>query len=425
MNTTKKRIDMILAFLIITISNLSAQLELDGYENKYIEDFRYGLFVPPEYNPDTTYHLMVWLHGSGWLNDDYHYWYTEEWQNKYPTIVLTPKCNTTGMGWGNNYDMEETPCIAKAFQALDSIRKYYNIDTTRMHIAGSSMGGIGTFYVLSSRPGMFASAYIGSGGGDTVNVENLLETPLWIFHGAKDPTVPIEYSWNLYKNILKAGGTKVRYTKYRNVGHNTWDYIWKESTLQEWAFSQQLGAEHEEPEASVDDFRVTIDENNKPELSWSISVKSNDIDNFIWAYQVYRNSKLYVTVDRDSLHFTDLDAKAEASYTYSIAPMNYFFLEAEATAEIQVTTAPVTDVQLISGQNSTTIFPNPVRDVLYIKYTGNPDNVSYQLYAVGGELVLKGYLLSGEIDVSALREGVYLIHFISEKGNMYKKVIKL
>lgn len=405
--------------------NLSAQLNIDGYENKFIDDFRYGLFVPPDYNPDTTYHLMLWLHGSGWLNDDDHSWYSEEWQKKNPTIVLTPKCNATGDGWGKSIDMIETPCIAKAFQALDSTKKYYNIDTTRMHIAGASMGGIGTFYVLSSRPGMFASAYIVCGGGDTVNVENLLDTPIWIFHGDKDNTVNTYWSWNLYQNILKVGGKKARYTMYRGVGHNAWDYNWKESTLEDWLFAQQLGSKHDTLVAMINDFAVEINEENKPDLNWTATSKPNGIDNFIWAYQVYRNDKLYVTVDRDSSHFTDLDAEANSTYRYSIAPMNYFFYEAERSDEIQITTNPETNLHLKNVPMSIKLYPNPVKDVLQIKNVANVFNVSYQLYSIGGQLLMTRNTPSNEIDISSLNEGVYLIHFTSNKERLVKKIIKL
>lgn len=434
MKMTLKRTGIIVASLSMALTSLSAQLEIDGYENKYIEDFRYGLFVPPDYNPDTAYHLMIWLHGSNYLNDDNHIWYQPEWQARYPTIVLTPKCRPDQIdagvpgwsGWGNSVDMVDTWCVTKAFQALDSTKKYYTIDTTRMHIAGHSMGAIGTFYFLSSRPGMFASAWAASGGGDTINIEPLLETPLWIFHGGSDNNVPNVYSRGIYKALLEAGGTKVRYSEYPGVGHNdVFGPIGQENTLRDWNFMQQLGADHQTPATTVSNFEIALNTNNKPRLSWEAPQDKAGIDNYIWAYHIYRDSVVCKTIDRDSTFFTDLGAKAGTSYTYSIAPMNYFFLEAEQSAEIQITTAAVDKVQFYGEEKGITVFPNPVYDKLYINHTSKPENISYQLFTAQGKLVLAGSLIANEIDLSSLRRGVYLIQIKTDTEIHTTKIIKL
>ena len=34
-----------------------------GYQNLFIEGFRYGIFIPTDYNPQIRYHLIVYLHG--------------------------------------------------------------------------------------------------------------------------------------------------------------------------------------------------------------------------------------------------------------------------------------------------------------------------------------------------------------------------
>ena len=49
--------------------------------------------------------------------------------------------------------------------------------------------------------------------------------------------------------------------------------------------------------------------------------------------------ELLETVDRDSVRFIDLDTEPGKTYRYSMAPINYFFLEAPVSEEITVKTA--------------------------------------------------------------------------------------
>jgi poly(3-hydroxybutyrate) depolymerase len=340
--------------ILLNVANISAQS--DGYENRYIESqdpipfdsFRYGLFVPPDYDSTVGHHLMLWLHGANYTADDDYSWYQPEWQEQYPTIVLTPKCYKSQYddqrtellrgAWGDSWVMVERWCIEMAFQALDSILREYNIDTTKMHIAGGSLGAVGTLYVLASRPGMFASAYAESTAADPEKADLLKDTPLWLFHGSDDPTIPAWQSRNMYHALRDVGGRVVRYKEYRGIGHNIWDYTPLENTLDDWLFAQKLGSVHEAPKEAVDNFSVTLNEDIKPVLSWTAPGDGIGEDEYIWAYQIYRDADLLETVDRDSLQFIDLDAEPNITYSYSVAPINYYFLEAPVSKIIAVIT---------------------------------------------------------------------------------------
>ena len=52
-----QRYCLIWLFMLFYTTNVFAQFE--GYQNMYIDDFRYGLFVPPDYHPDTAHHLLL------------------------------------------------------------------------------------------------------------------------------------------------------------------------------------------------------------------------------------------------------------------------------------------------------------------------------------------------------------------------------
>ena len=65
------------------------------------------------------------------------------------------------------------------------------------------------------------------------------KTPIWIFHGAADPTVPVTESQKLVE-ALKAAGASPKYTEYPGVGHNSWDKAYGEADLWKWLFDQRL-----------------------------------------------------------------------------------------------------------------------------------------------------------------------------------------
>ncbi len=319
---------LILFFLVSTFMKpLRVNCLPPGYEDHYIEGFRYGLFVPPDYNPEKKYHLMLYLHGYSDTTSWNFSWYQPDFQAQFPTIVLTPKCLTsyTG-GWGTSWDMQETYAIRMTFRALDSTLKHFNIDQACMHVGGTSMGGFGTFYVLASRPGMFASAYAICGGGNPETASLIKNTPLWIFHGDKDPIVPVSQSRNMYHAILEAGGTLVRYTEYPGVAHNSWENAGRETTLDPWLFAQKLGSEHGIPDP-VDAFSCKLGDNNKPLLQWNAPSDQNQQDKIIWCYRIYRDGDLITILDRDSSHFTDNTALPNTRYSYSINTVNYYFKE--------------------------------------------------------------------------------------------------
>lgn len=323
------------AFYILSLLCTNTSFALpDGYKDRYIGDFRYGLFVPPNFDPSVKYHLILYLHGYTDTTSWDFQWYREEFQSKFPTLVLTPKCLVTYTdGWGNSWDMTESYAMKMAFRALDSTLKYYTIDTTRMHVCGTSMGGFGTFYLLARYPGKFASAYAICGGGNPASASLLKNTPLWIFHGDADPTVPVSSSRNIFNALLEAGSTQVRYTEYPGVQHNSWENAGRESTLDPWLFSQQLGSVHGNPEP-VKSFSGALNEDHKPVLKWEPPADQSTEDKRIWCYRIYRDAERIAVLDKDSLAFTDYKVADDTEYTYSIRTVNYFFNESEASTGI-------------------------------------------------------------------------------------------
>ena len=61
--------------------------------------------------------------------------------------------------------------------------------------------------------------------------------PIWVFHGADDPTVPVTEAQKMTA-ALKTVGNPVKYTEYPGVKHNSWDKAYAEPELPVWLLAQ-------------------------------------------------------------------------------------------------------------------------------------------------------------------------------------------
>ena len=202
------------------------------------------VFVPAGYDPDKTYPLIVFLHGSGERGDDG--WYQTEYgagtairrhPERFPCLVFIPQC-PRDMGWsmrpGKNGEGASLPHV---MDGIEKIQRKYNIDTNRISLAGLSMGAFGTFAYGAVEWERFSAFMAVCGGGDVEGAANLAKRPMWVFHGDADPVVPIERSREMVDAIREEGGS-VKFTVYEGVGHNSWDRAFgaKEGAV-EWLLS--------------------------------------------------------------------------------------------------------------------------------------------------------------------------------------------
>jgi len=73
-----------------------------------------------------------------------------------------------------------------------TIRKEYNIDTSRKYIAGFSNGAFMTHHIACVEPDDFAAYAVTGGAITTANCPDAKPTPIFVIHGTKDPRSP----WN-------------------------------------------------------------------------------------------------------------------------------------------------------------------------------------------------------------------------------------
>ena len=61
--------------------------------------------------------------------------------------------------------------------------------------------------------------------------------PIWIFHGADDPTVNVLRSRDM-DTALKDSGGNVQYREYPGVQHDSWTQTYADQSVLKWMFDQ-------------------------------------------------------------------------------------------------------------------------------------------------------------------------------------------
>jgi len=221
------------------------------YANKAGERLPYRLYVPLGYDTNRKYPLMLWLHGGqGRGNDNVkqltgsnelgtHYWTNKEVQLNVPMFVMVPQC-PSGENWSDPDLNQPTKWLTLTMDALVSVTKEFSIDANRVYIAGQSMGGLGVWSTLQAYPDTFAAAIIMSAYDNFTDIPVLARTPIWVFQGDEDQTVPVDLVREMIKQLKKARAN-LRYTEYHKTDHEVWKRAFTEPELFPWLSAQKRG----------------------------------------------------------------------------------------------------------------------------------------------------------------------------------------
>ena len=166
-------------------------------------------------------------------------------REKIKAVLLFPQCPQNVMWIEQSWSLTEhemtpepTPQLRHALELLDSVIGQEKCDAERVYISGISMGGFGTWEALSRRPEFFAAAIPVCGGGDVRQAPKLKDIPIRVFHGSEDSVVNVKRSRDMVAAIRAAGGTKISYTEYPGVNHNSWSATYADHDNLRWLFSQ-------------------------------------------------------------------------------------------------------------------------------------------------------------------------------------------
>jgi len=215
---------------------------------------RYRLYVPKNYDCGETYPMMVFLHGAGERGVDNELQLKHCLQNMfndptspvYDCIIIVPQCPEDSKwvlsSWEKvNYsiaDVPESVHLETLCMVMDEIAGYYNVDEDRVYVTGISMGGFGTWDMLSRHGARFAAGMPVCGGGDPEYAKLLARIPIRTFHGSIDPAVPVEGTRKMFAAIKKAGGELIDYTEMDGWQHGIWDHVYSDRENIDWLFSQ-------------------------------------------------------------------------------------------------------------------------------------------------------------------------------------------
>jgi predicted peptidase len=146
----------------------------------------------------------------------------------FPFIMVAPQC-PEGQWWSED--------VLAAL--LDKIENDYSVDRSREYVTGLSMGGFGTWRLAMLNPDRFAAILPICGGGDEKLICAIKHVPAWVFHGAKDPVVPLSESQKMV-DALKACGSDPKLTVYPEAGHDSWTETYNNPEVYTWLLSHSL-----------------------------------------------------------------------------------------------------------------------------------------------------------------------------------------
>jgi predicted peptidase len=197
---------------------------------------RYLLYLPSDYESKASekWPLVLFLHGAGERGDDIEKVKIHgppklvSQGKQFPFVLVSPQVPT-----GGRWNAEELANV------IDELANTYRIDKQRLYVTGLSMGGSGTWSLVSAYPDKFAAAMPLCGRGDLAAVEKLAKTPIWVLVGAKDRSETVQNCQEMAAALAKAG-CEGRFTLYFELPHDCWTVTYNNPQTYEWLLLHRL-----------------------------------------------------------------------------------------------------------------------------------------------------------------------------------------
>ena len=239
---------------------LMAQMQAAVHRNPALAyPVPYQLFTPSVTEKGVRYPLVVYLHGAGGrgndnqkqLGLDVERILAPEVKALGPFFLLAPQC-PDGDEWINRHtsppfrtytqsDFPESDASKATLEIVQELLARLPIDPDRVFITGASMGGSGTWDLITRHPGVFAAAIPVTGVGDPSRASVITKLPIWAFHGTRDNISPIENS-RAMRRALQDLGSGARFSELEGVGHDSWNQAYTQLETFRWLFQQRRSA---------------------------------------------------------------------------------------------------------------------------------------------------------------------------------------
>jgi acetyl esterase/lipase len=234
-----------------------------GFLNRRIElhgvNYRFQVYLPEEWRRDDhkQWPVILFLHGRGERGSE-GMWQTQiglpqavrDHPERWPFVIVMPQCPLPS--YWTDPDMQ-----AMAMAALDQEAAEFHGDPERTYLTGLSLGGYGSWELARLHPRRWAAVAIAASGvfwsyaperwqqASTLPAEYahaLGRTPIWLFHGTDDTTVPPRQSEMMFA-AFKAARGHIRLWLYQGLKHDCWTRAYNEPELPRWLLAHR----NEEP----------------------------------------------------------------------------------------------------------------------------------------------------------------------------------
>lgn len=244
-----------------------AQEQETGFLNRRIDfhgvTYKFQVYLPEEFHRDDKkpWPIALFLHGRGERGSE-GMWQTQiglpqalrDHPERWPFIVVMPQCTFPSF-W------TDPEMLAMAMAALDQEQAEFRTDPARTYLTGLSMGGYGAWELAKMYPKRWAAVAIASGGifwsyaperwqdsaalpGDYARA--IGKTPIWLFHGSEDTTVPEKESELMYA-AFKANAGNIKLWVYQGYHHDSWTRAFNEPELPHWLLTHRATQPETQP----------------------------------------------------------------------------------------------------------------------------------------------------------------------------------
>lgn len=190
-----------------------------SYDGKLVP---YRIYIPSNYQPSKPYPIVLALHGAGGDENSFFEGYQGVWpklaeERGYILAAINGRGPVGGYAKENGSEQD-------LLDVMTLVSKHYRVDSTRVYLAGHSLGGFGTWKLGLEHRDRFAA--LASIAGTRVKPEaesasrSGLKIPIAVACGVKDALVPVVGCRQAAESV-KGLGYPIKYLEYPQADHSS------------------------------------------------------------------------------------------------------------------------------------------------------------------------------------------------------------
>jgi polyhydroxybutyrate depolymerase len=383
---TRFQLNLLLAFFLLTFSNLLAQKTLDKTIQHGGLTRQYRLYVPANYDGSKSVPLLFNFHGFGSSNIQQEFYGDfRPISDVEGFIICLPLGTLTAEGkayFNVGFFPSKVDDIGFTHALIDSISATYKINQRKVFSTGMSNGGFMSYHLAcnSSRFAAIASVTGSFTEGTYKSCKPARPIPVMEIHGTADSTV-------LYNGSAKNATTSA--------------FLPIDSVVQYWVKFNQCS-----PNPKVEDVpnNIVFEDNLTAEhFVWSGGKAGTTVEHFKVKGGAHTWPGAFISIGATCLDFRASDEVWRFFKQYSL---------------------PV-GANDILDELSFKIYPNPTDNQLTIETDGQTIYQA-QIIDLQGKVIQKRSIIESNItlDVADLPTGIYVLRISSDKGQINKKFVK-